>query len=207
MKRFLYIFSALTLMCFLMSGKPEVSDDSYYGFFKRITRGLDVEYRLEADDSLTVALVPYKDDKRNGTQINLAPIYPHSDNRRIILQKISNFRNDTLMGTCLLFDSAGNIKAIISQIKVNTDFIHDQYVMFGDTNAIIYQGFCVEKSSRNNIPRECWILFTEDNLEMQDNEVGIGYRNNRSDTIDFSRNRVLEYRALINRYDPFSDCD
>ncbi len=68
---------------------------------------------------------------------------------------------------------------------------------YGDTNAVIYQGYYISYGINGYIRQENWAIFTEDNTGLYRTDVSVGYTDNRTDTIDHSKIRCLLYRGDI----------
>ncbi len=224
MKHLVQIVIAVLLSCVMMSGTPKVKTDvgneTIEGFIKSLPNRLDVEYKVSIDTQTMseghkdnrphktplIVITPYKNGLRDGTQFTLFPIYPMIenttliDNRSIRIYEMRKFRNDSLTGSLLYFDHNGNLQTLILDIKKNTDYLSDQYLEYGDTNAVIYQGYFFVYGKNGYNFDDNWAIFTEDNPGRDHRNVSVGYRHNRSDTIDYTKIRCLIYRG-----DPDSD--
>ncbi len=219
MKHLVQIVIAVLLSCVMMSGTPEVKTDvgneTIERFIKSLPNRLDVEYKVAIDTQIMtqghkdnmphrmplIVITPYKNGRRDGTQFTLFPIYPMTenttmiDNRSIRIYEMQNFRNDSLTGSLLTFDYDGNLQNVTLNIKKNTDFLSDQYLRYGDTNTVIYQGHFIGYGFNDYIFEEDWSIFTEDNEDSYRTPVSVGYSYNRSDTTDYTKIRCLIYRG------------
>lgn len=221
MKHLVQIVFAVLLSCVIMSStpavKPDLENKTIENFIKSLPNRLDVEYKISVDTQVTsqgykngmayktplIVITPYKNGRRDGTQFTLFPIYPMTgnktwiENKSIKIKEMRNFRNDSLTGSLLWFDYTGDLSAMILNIKENTDFLYDQYLEYGDTTAVIYQGFYISYDYIGNIEQENWAIFTENNTGIDRTDVAVGYAYNRNETIDYSKVRCLLYRGDI----------
>ncbi len=147
MKHLVQIVIAVLSSCVMMSGTPEVKTDveneTIERFINSLPNRLDVEYKVSIDtqtmsegqrDNMPhrmplIVITPYKNERRNGTQFTLFPIYPMTenttmiDNRSIRIYEMQNFRNDSLTGSLLTFDYDGNLQNVTLNIKKYGFFI------------------------------------------------------------------------------------
>ncbi len=192
MRNFALYALFLFLAPFFISASPDSKVESVEEFFNSLDSRLDIDYNVRIDSSNNVFIIARKDSTRNGWS------YIYSSGLRTELNLATGdwyfqkYKNDTLCGSVIGISCHNDWISAISDIKVNTDFLADQYFIYGDSSKTVYQGFSFYYPIYLNSYSESPVIFYEDEIELGPVDVGIGYLHNRADTVYYSRERLTD---------------